>query len=86
MYCPYNESSENSCRSTTRCCRLYDYALAFLAVIILFAVGLIIGASFAGTFLGVLPIIITAVVILFIVFLVTLLTRGCCRGRNQCNE
>ncbi len=85
MYCPINNSETNECRCTTRCCRLYDFALGFLAVLILFAVGIIIGVSFVTTFIEVIPILITATVILFILFLVTLLTRGCCNTRNQCN-
>ena len=85
MYCPINNSGTNDCSCTTRCCRLYDIALAFLIALILFTVGIIIGVSFITTFVEALPILITAAVILFILFLVTLLTRGCCSGRERCD-
>lgn len=83
MYCPIN-NPEQQCECTSKCCRLYNIALGFLAVLILFTVGLVIGANFADTFLSALPVLITAAVILFIVFIVTALTRGCC-GRNNDN-
>lgn len=83
MYCPINGSEPAQCECTNRCCRLYNIALAFLAVLILFAAGIAIGARFADTLLSALPIIITAAVILFVVFIVTALTRGCCRRNDQ---
>lgn len=82
MYCPINNSETNDYRCTTRCCRLYDIALAFLIALILFTVGIIIGVSFITTFVEALPILITAAVILFVLFLVTLITRGCCVSRD----
>ncbi len=85
MYCPVNESETRGCTIISKCCRLYDLALAFLAVLILFAVGIIIGVSFIETFVEAIPLLITAVVILFIIFLVTLITRGCCQSKNRCD-
>ncbi len=80
MYCQINEQEAVNCECRSRCCRLYDAALAFIAAIILLAVGLIVGARFADTLLSAVPILITAAVILAIVFIVTLLTRGCCKN------
>lgn len=77
MYCPIERSESNN-RCQSRCCRLYDLALAFLAGIILFTLGLIFGSQFAPVFAAALAVLVTAVVILFIVFIVTLITRGCC--------
>lgn len=86
MYCPVNETeTRGGCTVTSRCCRLYDIALAFLAVLILFTIGIIIGVSFVTTFIEAVPILITAAVILFIIFIVTLLTRGCCQSKNHCD-
>ena len=82
MYCPIN-GSEQQCECSNRCCRLYNIALGFLAVLILFTVGLVIGANFADTFLNALPVLIAASVILFIVFIVTALTKGCCRRNTE---
>ncbi len=84
MYCPIeNEESRSGCGCTKRCCRLYNLALAVLAALILFAVGLVIGASFATTFTPIIALLITAAIILFIVFLVTLITRGCCNNQYR---
>lgn len=83
MYCPINGSEQNNCECTNRCCRLYNIALAFLAVLILFTVGLVIGANFAEALTTAIPILIAAAVILFIIFVVTALTRGCCRRNDQ---
>ena len=83
MYCPIN--NEDSCerRCQSRCCRLYDLALAFLAGLILFTVGIIIGVTFIETFVEAVPLLIAAAVILFIIFIVTLLTRGCCDSKRR---
>lgn len=85
MYCPINDSENRGIRCTTRCCRLYDLALAFLAVLILAVIGLILGVNFAAALSAALPLLIASVVILFIIFLVTLITRGCCENRNNCD-
>lgn len=84
MYCPINNSEREGCVCTSRCCRLYDLALAFLAVLILAVIGLILGVNFAVDLAGALPLLIASVVILFIIFLVTLITRGCCNGKGRC--
>ena len=83
MYCPVENQDNFARRCLSRCCRLYDVALAFLAALILFAVGIIIGVSFIETFVEAVPLLIAAAVILFIIFIVTLLTRGCCRNENR---
>ncbi len=85
MYCPVN-NERSGIRCFTRCCRLYDLALVFLAALILVVIGLILGASFAAILVAAIPLLITAVVILFIIFIVTLLTRGCCNDRNCDND
>lgn len=85
MYCPVNNSEREGCICTSRCCRLYNFALAFLAALILATVGLILGVNFAVDLAGALPLLIASAVILFIIFLVTLITRGCCNGSNRCD-
>ena len=84
MYCPINNSENRSIRCTTRCCRLYNFALAFLAALTLAGIGLILGVNFAVDLAGSLPLLIASVVILFIIFLVTLITRGCCENNSTC--
>lgn len=79
MYCPVNNDSVD-CPS--RCCRLYNIALAFLAAIVLFVLGLIIGVRFVDTLTSAVALLITAAVILFIIFIVTLLTKSCCNNGN----
>ncbi len=85
MYCPINEpETETIDRSCTpRCCRLYNLALAFILALILAAVGLILGTVFYETLTAVVPILIAMTVILFIIFLVTLITRGCCHANSD---
>ncbi len=85
MYCPINDSENRGIRCTTRCCRLYDLALGFLVALILAVIGLILGVNFAAALAGALPLLIASVVLLFIIFLVTLITRGCCENRNTCD-
>ena len=84
MYCPINNSEREGCICTSRCCRLYNFALAFLAVLILAVIGLILGVTFAAALAGAIPLLIASAVILFIIFLVTLITRGCCDNRSKC--
>lgn len=84
MYCPINDSERKNCICTSKCCRLYNLALAFLAALILAVIGLILGANFASVLIEALPLLIASVVILFIIFLVTLITRGCCDSRGGC--
>ena len=74
MYCP-NNSENRSIRCTTRCCMLYNFALAFLAALILAVIGLILGVNFAVTLAGSLPLLIASVVILFVFFLTKSLTK-----------
>lgn len=85
MYCPINNSENRGIRCTTRCCRLYDFALALLAALILAVIGLILGVNFAVDLAGALPLLVASVVLLFIIFLVTLITRGCCENTNNCD-
>ncbi len=80
MYYPMNEQN-GGCPGT--CCRLYNAALGFLGALILAVVGLILGANFATTLFTAIPILIAAAVILAIIFIVTLLTKGCCQTRND---
>lgn len=82
MYCPINNDSCDT-RCPSRCCRLYNRALAFLATLIIFTVGIIIGVLFARLFYQVLPLLIAAVIILLIIFIVTLITRGCCNRESR---
>jgi len=84
MYCPVNNSDRCESRCTTRCCRLYNFALALLAALIFAGIGLILGVNFAIDLAGSLPLLVTAVVIVFIIFIVTLITRGCCDRENDC--
>lgn len=82
MYCPINDSEKRR-GCTPRCCRLYNLALAFLAALILAVIGLILGVNFAVDLAGALPLLIASVVILFVIFLVTLITRGCCNSYDN---
>ena len=84
MYCPVNNNERCSIRCLTKCCRLYNFALAFLAALILATIGLILGVNFAVDLAGSLPLLIASAVILFIIFLVTLITRGCCDNEKNC--
>lgn len=85
MYCPINNSENRDIRCTTKCCRLYNLALAFLVALILAVIGLILGVNFAVDLAGALPLLIASVVILFVIFLVTLITRGCCENNDNCD-
>lgn len=85
MYCPVNENETRGCTLISRCCRLYDIALAFLAVLILFTVGIIIGSLFGIFLFRLIPLLVAVAIILFVIFLVTLLTRGCCQNKNHCD-
>jgi len=84
MYCPVNNTERQGTRCITRCCRLYDFALAVLAALIFAGIGLILGVNFAVDLAGSLPLLVASVVILFVIFLVTLITRGCCEANNDC--
>ena len=84
MYCPINNPEKCGIKCLTRCCRLYNFALAFLAALILSVIGLILGTFFATTLFQALPLLIVSAIILFIIFLVTLITRGCCDNRDTC--
>lgn len=77
MYCPIN-NPENGCGKTHPCCRLYNLTLAILAAIILFVIGLIFGTRFAEELSTYIPLLGAVAAILFVIFIVTLLTRGCC--------
>ena len=81
MYCP-NNSDRCGVRCLTRCCRLYNFALALLAALILAVISLILGVTFAAELTASIPLLIAGVVILFIIFLITLITRGCCDSDN----
>ncbi len=82
MYQTNSSEFLNSGRCESFCCRLYTVALAFLAVLILFTVGLILGIVFSAALTAALPIIITAAVLLAVMFIVIAIIRGCCRRRE----
>ena len=84
MYCPVDNSERCDRKCTSKCCILYNFALGFLAALVLAAIGLILGVSFAETLTAAIPLLIASAVILFIIFLVTLITRGCCDRENTC--
>ncbi|MCR4718354.1 MAG: hypothetical protein K5768_01840 [Firmicutes bacterium] len=80
MYCPINNSDSDNCICTTRCCRLYNIALAFLGAILFFVLGIIFSLVASDLVAGALPLLIVTFVLIFIVFIVTVLTRGCCNN------
>ena len=41
MYCPVTDSASDRCTCTSRCCRLYNAALAFLGAVLSFVLGII---------------------------------------------
>ncbi len=84
MYCPVDNSERCDTRCIPKCCRLYNLALGFLGALILAGIALILGVNFATTLAAAIPLLIVAVVILFVVFLVTLITRGCCDNERNC--
>ncbi len=82
MYQTNGSEFLNSGGCESFCCRLYNFALAFLAGLILFTVGLILGTVFFETLTAVLPILITAAVLLAVMFIAFAIIRGCCRRRE----
>ena len=83
MYCPINNSENERCRCISRCCRLYNLALAFLAALIFGTVTFVLGILFAPFLFTAIPLFIVAAIILIVLFIVTLITRGCCE-KDDC--
>lgn len=83
MYCPINNSDNDSCMCATRCCRLYSMALAFLGAVMFFLLGIIFALVESELVANALPLLIVSFVIIFIVFIVTVLTKGCCGDQTR---
>ena len=83
MYCPINDSENDSNMCTTRCCRLYGIALAFLGAVLFFILGIILALVENALLADTLPLLVVSFVIIFIVFIVTMLTRGCCNNSRR---
>ncbi|HAL62957.1 MAG TPA: hypothetical protein DCO93_00770 [Clostridiales bacterium] len=83
MYCPMNNSDSDNCMCTTRCCRLYNTALAFLGAVMFFVLGIIFALVESDLVADALPLLIVTLVLIFIVFIVTILTRGCCNNSSR---
>ena len=83
MYCPINDSENDSNMCTTRCCRLYSIALAFLGAVLFFILGIILALVENALLADTLPLLVVSFVIIFIVFIVTMLTRGCCNNSRR---
>ena len=83
MYCPISNQDNDSCISSGRCCRLYNAALSFLGAILFFLLGIIFAVLESEIVAGATELFVAAFVIIFIVFIVTLLTRGCCRNSSR---
>jgi len=83
MYCPISNSDNDSCICTTRCCRLYNIALAFLGAILFFVLGVIFALVASDLVAGALPLLTVTFVLIFIVFIVTVLTKGCCNNSSR---
>lgn len=83
MYCPINNSDSDNCMCTTRCCRLYNIALAFLGAVMFFVLGIIFALVASDLVAGALSLLVVTFVLIFIVFIVTVLTKGCCNGSSR---
>lgn len=83
MYCPISNSQNDNCMCTTRCCRLYNIALSFLGAIMFFVLGIIFALVQSTLVADALPLLLVTFILIFIVFIVTILTKGCCnRSEN----
>ena len=83
MYCPVTDSASDNCQCTSRCCRLYNVALAFLGAILFFVLGIIFSLVLSDLVAGALSLLIVTFILIFIVFIVTVLTRGCCNNSSR---
>lgn len=81
MYCPVTDS--DSCTSTSRCCRLYNVAVAFLGAILFFVLGIIFALLESDLVASALPLLTVTFIIILIVLIVTLLTKGCCNNQAR---
>ena len=81
MYCPINNSESTNCPS--RCCRLYNLALSFLGAVLAFLLGIIFALLESEIVAGALSLFVAAFVIIFVVFVVTVLTHGCCNNSTR---
>ena len=83
MYCPINDADNTGTECTTRCCRLYSIAVSFLGAVLFFILGIIIALVENALLADTLPLLLVSFVIIFIVFIVTILTKGCCNNRSR---
>lgn len=84
MYCPVTDSNTDSCNCrTSRCCRLYNAALAFLGAVLFFVLGIIFALVQSELVANALPLLVIALILIFIVFVVTVLTKGCCNNSSR---
>ena len=83
MYCPINDSENSGSSCMTRCCRLYNVALAFLGAVLFFILGIILATVQSELVANALPLLVVSFVIIFILFIVTVLTRGCCGNQSR---
>ena len=83
MYCPLNDADNERTECTTRCCRLYSVALSFLGAVLFFILGIILALVESTLLADTLPLLVVSFVIIFIIFIVTILTKGCCNNRRR---
>ncbi len=83
MYCPVTNSDSDRCTCTSRCCRLYNVALAFLGAVLFFVLGIIFALVQSELVATALPLLVVTFILIFIVFIVTVLTRGCCNNSSR---
>lgn len=83
MYCPVTDSDSDRCVCTSRCCRLYNIALAFLGAVFFFVLGIIFALVLSDLVATALPLLLVTIILVLIVFIVTVLTRGCCNNQSR---
>ena len=83
MYCPVTDSDSDRCSCTSRCCTLYNAAIAFLGAILFFVLGVIFALLEGDLVAGALSLFVVSFVIILIVLIVTMLTKGCCRSSSR---
>ncbi|NLV59679.1 MAG: hypothetical protein GXY67_13070 [Clostridiales bacterium] len=78
------ESDTNSGQAKTSVCKCIERLICLLALFLVFAIGLIVGAVFAGIVLSVLPAIVVFAVVMAILIVALLVYRRCicCRGHR----
>lgn len=75
-----NQSRESCCIKA--CC--LDIAIAIVAALFAFGLGLLLGALFAVVLFFALPALIVFVAVMFIIGLILVLLRRCRRDRDDC--